>query len=303
MLMTKRMRSNLLLLLTAFIWGTAFVAQKKGVDTISPNTFNGIRQILGCLALLPVIAFREKKEKLHSEKAVQSDKKSLMAGGIVCGICLCAASTTQTAGLVYTDAGKGGFITAMYIVIVPIIGFFTGKKIRPSLIVAVAVATCGLYLLCMGGGTVSGGLNRGDMLLILCAVLFSVHILVVDRVSPHVDGVKLSFIQFFVSGMINIVFMLLFDKPDFAQIFSCAVPLLYAGVMSCGVAYTLQIVAQKDTDPTVASILMSMESLFALLAGLAFGEKMSIRGFIGCALMMTAIILAQLPEKKSGDKI
>jgi len=297
---SKRALSNFLLVLTAFIWGTAFIAQKEGLGTLKPCTFNGIRTMMGCIALLPVIAFREVRAKKNGE-VKKENTKMLVIGGIVCGVLLCAAGTSQTFGLVYADAGKAGFITALYIVLVPVIGIFIGKKVKPIIIASVVIALFGLYFLCVQG-TNGFSLNNGDRLLFLCALLFSFHILSIDYFSPKVDGVKLSCIQFFVSASINIAFMLIIEKPEISEIINCWFPLFYAGVMSCGVAYTLQIVAQKNTDPSVASIIMSLESLFALLAGIVFGENPSARELFGCFLMLLAIMLVQLPDKK-GDTI
>lgn len=299
MKISKRTASNLMLVLTAFIWGTAFIAQKKGVDVLKPCTFNGIRTMLGCIALLPLIAVRDygaKKRGVYKKE----NKKMLVIGGIVCGILLCAAGTAQTYGLVDADAGKAGFITALYIVLVPVLGIFAGKKLRPVIVVSVLLAVAGLYFLCVdkSSGFSPSTFNRGDMMLFLCALLFSFHILAIDYFSPRVDGVKLSCIQFFVSASLNIIYMLLADKPALSDILSCWFPLFYAGVMSCGVAYTLQVVAQKNTDPTVASIIMSLESLFALLAGILFGEQPGARELSGCALMLAAIMLVQLPDKQ-----
>ena len=296
MKISKRTASNLLLVLTAFIWGTAFIAQKRGVDVLKPCTFNGLRTMMGCIALLPLIFIRAAGDR---RQGIQNPKntKALVTGGIICGILLCSAGTAQTYGLVDADAGKAGFITALYIILVPIIGIFIGKKIKPVVVVSVLIALAGLYLLCVSGSS-GFSLNSGDKMLFLCAFLFSLHILAIDYFSPKVDGVKLSCIQFFVSASINIAYMVLVDKPAVSDILSCWFPIFYAGVMSCAVAYTLQIVAQKNTDPTVASIIMSLESLFALLAGIAFGEQPTARELSGCALMLAAIMLVQLPEKK-----
>lgn len=300
MIISKKMRSNFLLILTAFIWGTAFIAQKKGVGILAPNTFNGIRTMLGCIVLLPLIAFRSRGEAEKNGVPPAKSRKTLIKAGIICGVLLCSAGTMQTYGLLYADAGKAGFITALYIVLVPVLGIFAGKRLKPIIVTGVVLATVGMYFLCVSGSNIFS-LNRGDVLLLICAVLFSFHILAIDRFSPLVDGVKLSCIQFFVSASINLVLMFLIEKPQLSDIVSCWFPLFYAGVMSCGVAYTLQIVAQKDTDPTVASILMSMESLFALLAGIAFGEHPTLRELTGCVLMMAAIILVQLPDKNQRE--
>lgn len=302
MIKSKTMRSNLLLVITAFIWGTAFIAQKAGVDLLDPCTYNGIRSYLGFAALVPVILVMDAKSKKNNTYK-PDDKKLLICGGIVCGIIMFIASTLQTAALVDADAGKAGFMTALYIIIVPLLGVFIGKKIKSIIWISVAIATAGLYFLCVKKGT-SFSFNKSELLLLACAVMFSFHILAIDYFSPKVNGVKLSTLQFFVVGCISLVYILIVDKPSVSDIIRCGIPLAYAGVMSSGVAYTLQIVAQKDTDPAVASLIMSLESFFALLAGIAFGEKPGVRELIGCMFMMTAIVLVQLPEKsiKQGDK-
>ena len=296
-----KLKGNLLLLLTAFIWGTSFIAQSKGVEEITPLAFNGIRSILGVVVLLPVIAFLD-FGKRKNKKQVQKIDKTLIAGGIVCGIFLCLASTLQTAGMVYTSPGKSGFITALYMVIVPIAGFFMGKKTRPVIILSVLIAVIGLYLMCIDS---SFDINYGDVLTLICAVLFTGHILAIDYFSPKVDGVKLACMQFLVCGALNIICMFIFEEPQITPILNCWKSICYSGIMSCGVAYTLQIVGQKYTDPTSASILMSLESVFAVLSTVVLvacgweltGGALSAREIIGCVLMFAAIILVQLPEK------
>ncbi len=297
----KRMRGNILLFIAAFIWGTAFVGQRLGVNYLHGCTFNGIRSFIGCLSLLPVIFFidnREKKKGTYKKDHLPT----LIIGGIVCGIFLFWASTAQTVAMVDADEGKAGFMTTMYLIIVPILGIFTGKKVRLIVWISAIFAAVGLYFLCMDKGT-GFSFDKSELLLIMCAFVFSFHILAVDYFSPRVSGVKLSCVQFFVVGCISLVYMIFVDKPSFADIMKCIGPLLYLGIMSSGVAYTLQIVAQKDTEPAVASIIMSMESLFALLAGAAFSGVMPpARALVGCALMMVAILLVQLPtgeEKKN----
>ncbi len=299
MIKSRRLRGNVLLCIAAFIWGTAFVGQRAGVDVLHGCTFNGIRSFFGCLALLPVILFMDNTAKKKGTY-VKDNPFVLILGGIVCGIILFGASTAQTIALVDADEGKAGFMTALYLVIVPVLGIFIGKKVRPVIWLCVAFATAGLYFLCVEKGT-KFMFDRSELLLLLCAFIFAFHILAVDYFSPRVNGVKLSFLQFLVVGLISLVYIVFVDKPSFDDIMKCIIPLLYTGVMSSGVAYTLQIVAQKDTDPAVASIIMSMESLFALLAGIAFsGVLPDIRAVVGCVFMMAAIILVQLPEK--GDK-
>ena len=301
----KQFKGSILLLITAMIWGSAFVAQRAGMEYIGPFTFNGIRSIVGFLVLIPVIlmldAQREKENKAKgilklTEAEKQAQKKTLLIGGLSCGVILFIASSLQQFGMVYTTAGKAGFITALYIVLVPILGHFIGKRIRPILWFCVALGTAGLYLLCIKEDFTIG---KGDLLVILCALGFSIHILIIDHFSPKTDGVRLSCIQFLVCGIISIPCMFLFETVDLTNILACWLPILYAGVLSCGVAYTLQIVAQKDTDPTGASLIMCLESVFALLAGiLILHEQISGREAAGCIIMFAAIILSQLPSKE-----
>ncbi|MBR5479437.1 MAG: DMT family transporter [Clostridia bacterium] len=300
----QKLKGNSLLLLTSVIWGISFIAQSKGVELISPVAFNGIRSMLGALVLLPVIFLLDLKKKKSGEVSQKSNKQ-LIIGGIICGILLCIATTLQTAGMLYTSPGKSGFITALYMVIVPIIGIFAGKKTRPIIWISVLIAVAGLYLMCMDA---SLSINNGDILTLLCAVVFAGHIMVIDHFSPRVDGVKLACLQFFVCGFISLLWMFIFEKTELGPILDCWLSIGYSGIFSCGVAYTLQIVGQKYTDPTSASILMSLESVFAalstsVLVALGFnltGGALNIREILGCVLMFAAIILVQLPEKKKG---
>lgn len=288
------MKNNILLVLTALIWGCAFVAQSVGMDYVGPFTFNMARFLIGAIVLLPVIWFMDRQRKTGAEKG--AGQKTLIIGGICCGIALAVASTLQQWGILFTTVGKAGFITAMYIVIVPLLGIFIGKKVRPLIIGCVAIAVVGFYFLCM---TESLRLGLGDFLVLLCAIAFSIHILVIDHFSPKVDGVKMSAIQFLTAAIISAVPTLLWEQPVFTEILQAWQPVLYAGVMSCGVAYTLQIIAQKNADPTVASLLLSLESVFSVLAGLVLlGQGLSLKELFGCVLIFCAIILAQLPEKK-----
>ena len=288
------MKNNVLLVLTALIWGYAFVAQSVGMDYVGPFTFNMARFLIGAIVLLPVIWFMDRQRKTGAEKG--AGQKTLIIGGICCGIALAVASTLQQWGILFTTVGKAGFITAMYIVIVPLLGIFIGKKVRPLIIGCVAIAVVGFYFLCM---TESLRLGLGDFLVLLCAIAFSIHILVIDHFSPKVDGVKMSAIQFLTAAIISAVPTLLWEQPVFTEILQAWQPVLYAGVMSCGVAYTLQIIAQKNADPTVASLLLSLESVFSVLAGwVLLGQGLSLKELFGCVLIFCAIILAQLPEKK-----
>ena len=297
--MSKKMQSNILLLLTAIIWGSAFVAQKSGMDYVEPFTFNGIRTFIGGLVLIPVIFFMEKKNPPEEISREEKTKKhqELLIGGICCGLALFAASSLQQFGVSYTTAGKAGFITTLYVVFVPIISVLLRKKVRPIMWLCVAMGAVGLYLLCMTDA--SFRLTFGDTLVLLCAVAFAVHILTVDHFSPKMDGIKLSCIQFLTVGIVSMVCMFIFEHPDIHAILDCAVPLLYAGVLSCGLGYTFQVVAQKHAEPTVASLLMSLESVFAVVFGaLLLHETMSMRELSGCLIIFIAVIISQLPEKK-----
>lgn len=299
--MKNRLKGPALLLLTAFIWGTAFVAQRKGMDFIEPFTFNGIRSFIGAAVLIPVIIFIRNKARASDPESPDAlttaqSKRALVKGGLACGAMMFIASTLQQSGMVYTTSGKAGFITAMYIVIVPILGLFLGKRVRPLIVFCVALAVAGLYLLTIKEGL---SVNKGDLLILACAFFFSVHILVIDHFSPRTNSVALSAIQLLVTGIVSVPCMAVFEDINWSAVIDCAVPILYAGVMSCGIAYTLQIVAQKYTEPTVASLLLSLESVFAALAGaVLLGEVLSAREMAGCIIMFIAIILAQMPERK-----
>lgn len=284
--------NSLLLLLTATIWGSAFVAQSVGLEYVGPFTFTAIRSIIGGLVLIPCIFLLKKWKKGFATKIE-------WIGGICCGVALCAASNFQQVGMQYTTVGKAGFITALYVVIVPILGLFLKKRVSLIVWFCVALSVSGLYLLCIPKGEFS--LSPGDLLVLVCALLFSFHILVIDYFSPRGDGVVISCIQFFVCGILSGIVMLFTESPNIENIMAARTAILYAGVLSSGVAYTLQVVAQKNVNPTVASLIMCLESVVAVLAGwLILHEVMTTREFVGCALMFIAIVFAQMPmpEKK-----
>lgn len=295
------LRSSALLLLTACIWGVAFVAQSVGMEYVGPFTFNFVRSILGGLVLIPCIFFLKREKKAEAEKVSEEEKKAqrktLLAGGICCGVALCLASNFQQIGIQYTTVGKAGFITACYIVIVPVIGLFMKKKCSPMIWLSVLLAVVGLYLLCINE---QFSIGYGDILVFVCAILFSVHILIVDYFSPKVDGVKMSCIQFLVCGLLSGIAMLFAEQPQLSAVLLAWKPIAYAGIMSCGVGYTLQIVGQKGMNPTIASLILSIESCISVLAGwLLLGQTLSMREGLGCVVMFAAIILAQLPAKES----
>ena len=294
-LLSPAARGNLLLILTAFIWGVAFVAQKEGGTAVGDFTFNGVRFILGggllavCLPLLDKMGLTRRCDTAAS-------KKAMWLGGVLCGVALWAASNLQQLGLATTSAGKGGFITALYIVLVPIFGMVIGRRTTLLTWGGVVLAMVGLYLLCMQG---ESGINGGDLLVLACAPIFAIQILLVDKFVPHTDGVRLSCIQFFTVGILNIPLMFIFEQPSLSAMVEGWLPILYAGLLSSGVAYTLQVVAQKHTHPTTASVLMILESVFAVLAGLALmGERLTVWEWCGCGVMFAAVILAQLPSPK-----
>lgn len=285
----KTVRANLLLLLAAFIWGVAFVAQKSGLDHLPPFAFNGFRFLLGGAVLLPLALVR------RGGNAPRGGGKRLWLGGLLCGTFLFVAASAQQVGLLWTTAGKAGFLTALYVVIVPLLSPLLGKPVRPVLWLCIMLAVAGLYLLCLDR---SLSVNRGDLLELLCALAFALHILVVDRVAPGVDGIRLSCLQFWVCGLLSMPVVAVFERPAAADVAAAWLPLLYTGVLSCGVAYTLQVVAQRNTSPTVASLIMCLESLFALLAGFfILRESVGAREWAGAALLLVALVLAQLPAR------
>lgn len=292
--MKQQIKSSLILLLTATIWGVAFVAQSVGMEYIGPFTFNAIRCVLGGMVLIPVILVLKKKKETGAENQEKEDKKTLWMGGIACGVILCIASNLQQFGIMEASVGKSGFFTALYIVMIPVIGIFIGKRPGIKLWFCVALAVVGMYLLCMKDGSFT--IERADIMLLLCALAFSFHILVVDYFSPKVDSVKMSCIQFFVCGVFSAVGMLFTETPDISNIQAAWLPLLYAGLLSCGVGYTLQIVGQKGINPVIASLIMSLESVISALAGwVILGQVLSPKEILGCILMFVAIIITQIP--------
>lgn len=289
-------KSSLMLFLAAFIWGTAFVAQSVGMDYLGPLSFNGARFLMGSAVLLPVIVLNRTRG-IKEGKPV-SGWKDTVAGGVCCGLVLCAAALLQQYGILYTTVGKAGFITTLYIILVPFFGIFLKKKIPGKVWAGAAIAAFGMYLLCMSE---SLSLGRGDTLVFLCAVLFSVHILVIDYFSPKADGVELSCIQFLTAGVIGSILAFVFERPDAGAFLKGIVPLAYAGILSSGVAYTLQVVGQRDMDPTIASLILSLESVVSMLAGwVILGQALTGRELTGCGLVFGAVILVQLPGKKAG---
>lgn len=297
---TKSILGNLTLLITAFVWGLAFVAQTVGNGVVGPFTFQASRYILGGIVLLPVIFITDSVAKRNGtyKKQTKADNRLLLKSGIICGVVLSISTAFQQVGLNYTTVGKAGFITALYVIIVPILGIFIKKKVHPRIWFCVAISMVGLYLLCMGSGE-NFSLSYGDILMFGCALGCSFHIMVVDHYSPFVNGIKLSCIQFFAAGLTSAIPMFIFENPQISSIIEAAVPIMYAGMISCGIGYTLQIVGQKYTKPAIASMLMSLESVFATLSGAVLLSQIPTpREAIGCVIMFAAIIIAQLPLKE-----
>lgn len=291
----KQFRGALLLTITALIWGTAFVAQSLGMDHLDPFAFNGVRNFIAALALLPVLLFMQRKapKKTQTDEERKQSRKTLWVGGVLCGSALAVASNLQQFGISFTTVGKAGFLTALYIVIVPILGLFLKKRVPATVWVSVVIAAAGTYLLSVQEGFT---IAPGDLLVILCALGFSVHILIIDHFSPMVNGVALSCVQFLVCGVLCTAAALFTETFTLADILKSAGPLLFTGLMSSGVGYTLQILGQKDTPPAVASLIMSLESVFAALSGwLVLGQSMNGRELLGCVLVFAAVILAQIP--------
>ncbi len=301
---TDRMKNSALLFLTAAIWGVAFVAQRVGMDYVGPFTFNAVRFLLGGIVLLPFLMWKRRKERAaagwreETREEKRARRRITLIGGICCGLALSTASLLQQKGILHTAVAKAGFITALYIIIVPVMGLFFRKKVRRLVWVSVALAVAGMYLLCIKE---SFAIGKGDFFVFLCAIVFSIHILIIDYFSPKADGVALSCIQFYTSSIICGAGMFLLETPSWQAIVSGWMPILYAGILSCGVAYTLQIIGQKGMDPTVASLILSLESVISLIAGwILLGQKLDLREIMGCVLAFAAIILAQLPERRPG---
>lgn len=319
--MSKQLKSDIMLLITAIIWGSAFVAQKAGT-VLGPFTYNGLRYIIGGIVLIPVIIVfsrtgAQKGKVTGGAKAGIGDStgkcdnsgmgiierfidKQTLIGGLACGVVLCIASSLQQMGIYFdTDAGKAGFITSLYIVIVPLLGMLFGKKVRPSIWVCVCMGIIGFYMLTMAGKSGSFGFKSGDLFVLLCAFCFACHIMVIDHFAPKCDGVKMSCVQFFVTGIISMILMAIFETPVLADIIDCWLPILYCGVLSCGVAYTLQILAQQNAEPTAATLIMSLESVFAVLFGvLLAGERLTLIEGLGCIVIFIAVVTPQLQGKK-----
>ena len=294
--MKKKLEGSLALVTATVIWGFAFIAQSVGMDLIGPFTFQMIRCLLAVLVLIPLAFLLDIKKCSFSQSVEKWKNPALWKAGIICGLALFAASSLQQIGLVYTDAGKAGFITAMYIVMVPVLGLFLKRRPPRTIVISVLLAVVGLYLLsCMGVTEI----NKGDLYLIGCAVAFGVQINCIDHFAPHVDGFRLNCVQALTVAVISLPFVVLTETVNTSNIIACWGPLCFAGMLSMGLAYSLQIIGQKSIEATAASLIMSLESVFAALGGWwLLKERMSATELLGCGLVFAAVILSQLPEKK-----
>lgn len=292
----KQVKANLLLLLTATLWGFAFVAQKVGADLVRPFTFNAARFFLGAISLLPLLLFQFSKNK--NDKMLNS---YTLRAGIIVGCVLFLGAGLQQAGIPFTTASKAGFITGLYIVLVPVFGMFFKQKTGANTWVGVMLALVGLYLLSMNENL---KMEFGDLLMLCSAFAFTAHILVIDHVTKKVDPLQLSFLQFFTCAILNLVCALFMEEIVLSDIVNAGIPILYGGVLSVGVAYTLQVVAQKNAKASHAAILMSMESVFSCIGGvLILRERLNSRGIVGCILIFSAIIISQIKIGKSNHKV
>ncbi|MBQ7001340.1 MAG: DMT family transporter [Oscillospiraceae bacterium] len=295
--MKEQLKGTLALLAATVIWGFAFIAQSVGMDLIGPFTFQMVRCLLAVLVLIPSAFVLDLGRCTMKQSAEKWKNPDLWKSGVICGCALFVASSLQQIGLVYTDAGKAGFITAMYIVLVPILGLFLGRKVPKAAVFSVALAVVGLYLLSCLGVT---EINQGDLFLMGCALAFSVQITCIDRFASAVDGFRLNCVQALTVAVLSIPFVAFTETIDMGNLLACWGPLCFAGMLSMGLAYSLQIVGQKSLEPTTASLIMSLESVFAVLGGWwLLGERMAAHEMLGCALVFAAVVISQIPEKKS----
>lgn len=292
------LKGVLLLFLTAIIWGSSFVSQSVGADSVQPFTFMGIRTVMGATVLLPFILIRDKisgRSMTDAEISLRKkNNKKTIKYGIILGLFLGAATNFQQFAFNYSTAGKIAFITAMYMFFVPLIGLFFRKRIPFITWICIVLGFIGIYFLSFAKGAGFGDLNRGDILAFICAIFFSGQILLIEKFAADCDGIKLSCVQFYTAGIITVILMFIFEKPQWQNIKAAALPLLYSGIMSCGIAYTLQVVGQKYCEATIASLIMCMESVFAALsAAILIHETLTGREILGCVIMFSAILISQ----------
>ena len=298
--MSKEIKSVFILLLTAAIWGFAFVAQRIGMDFLGAFTFNGIRFAMGSISLLPVIYFFNKKSKVeNSAERVDADIKTTVKSGMIAGIVLYIAASLQQVGLIYTTAAKAGFITSLYIVLVPILGIFLKQKTRSTTWIGAVTAAVGLYFLSINENLT---IEFGDLLQIIGAFFWAAHIQLIDKFVKNVDAIKLSSVQFATCSVLSLITAFIFEEVNMSGIIDAIVPLLYGGIMSAGVAYTLQAVGQRNAKPSHAAIALSMEAVFAAIGGiLLLKETLPLRGYFGCALMLAGMLISQTENIKRPD--
>lgn len=286
------LKANLLLLLAAWVWGFAFVAQKVGSEYVGAFTFNGIRFALGSLTLLPVLLYFNKKARKEEDYV---KPQSPIKGGLIAGCVIFIANTFQQVGMSYTSAGNAAFITAMYIVLVPVIGIILKHKINLSSWAGIAFAVAGLYFITIKAGFTA--INYGDILQIFCALFFAMHIVLIDHLVKRVDGLQLSLVQFMTCSALSLICAFAFEKVTLSGLMQAALPILYGGVCSVGIAYTLQVVGQKNAKASHAALIMSLEAVFGALGGLIIlNENLGARGYLGCALMLAGILISQYPN-------
>jgi drug/metabolite transporter (DMT)-like permease len=289
------LKADILMLIAALIWGFAFVSQRLGMETMGPHLFNGVRFLIGSLSLLPVIWYYSRKPK-KTDRIEKSNKKLVFAG-VIAGLFLFGGMTFQQVGLIHTTAGKAGFITGMYVFFVPLIGIFFGQKTRLGTWLGACIALVGLYLLSIRSDF---SLSEGDTLILICAIFFAGHVLVIGYLAKRVDVLKLSLIQYLTTGTLSMIVALFTEQITLHMISLTILPLLYAGVMSTAVAYTLQVVAQQHAHSSHAAIILSLEGAFAVLGGwLLLDEQLPLKGVIGCALMLVGMLISQLTSKEA----
>jgi drug/metabolite transporter (DMT)-like permease len=286
------MKSNILLLITAMIWGFAFVAQRSGMEYLGPFTFNAIRFALGGVSLIPILLINQKRKFENTKFLPFLSDKVLLKGGIVAGIIIFFGASFQQGGIVYTTAGKAGFITGLYIILVPILGLMFKQKTSSGTWIGALVAVVGLYLLSVKSDF---SIGLGDLLVLASAFFWAAHVLWIGRISPKTDPIQLAFLQFMLCSILSLITALVYEVSTLQNIIDATVPILYAGFVSVGIAYTLQVVAQRDAHPSHAAIIMSLESVFAVIGGwIVLNESIAMRGLIGCALMLAGMIISQI---------
>jgi drug/metabolite transporter (DMT)-like permease len=294
------LKSNILLLITAMLWGFAFVAQRSGMDYVGPFTFNAVRFTLGGISLIPLLLINKRRNFKNEHLLPLSSNKILLKGGIIAGVILFFGASFQQGGMVYTTAGKAGFITGLYIILVPILGIMFKQKTSAAIWLGAVIALVGLYLLSVKENL---SIGLGDLLVLASAFFWGLHVLVIGRFSPKTDPIQLAFFQFILCAFFSLIASIVIETTTLQNIFDASVPILYAGVVSVGIAYTLQVVAQQEALPSHAAIIMSLEAVFAVIGGwIILDENIPFRGLVGCGLMLTGMIISQVGIRFKGKK-